>query len=219
MSDDDLKLATSALARDAASVRAIDELVRRAAASAARKLGAGASADEIAQRVSEKLWLGRTGGAPILGTYTGEVPLLAWLKVIAYREGVDLFRHREVPSDEALIDRIVGTAEPELAVLKRGYLVAFKQAFSGALASLSMHDRDLLRRHHLDGLSIDGLATLHGVHRATAARWLAQVREQLMRETRAGLSRALDGEVDLAEVIAMISSQLEASLSRQLRTP
>lgn len=219
MSAHDLRLVTAALAREPAAERAIEEAVRTAAGSAARKLGDRARADEIAQRVAEKLWLGREGGTPILPTYTGEVPLLAWLKVIAYREGVDLLRHREVPSDDALIDRIVGSAEPELAMLKRAYLAAFKQAFAEALRELSMHDRDLLRRHHLDGLTIDGLATLHGVHRATAARWLAQVRDQLMRATRSALARALDGEVDLAEVLTLISSQLEASLSRQLRTP
>jgi RNA polymerase sigma-70 factor (ECF subfamily) len=218
--DDDHRLARAALARDAGAERALHDRIRRAAASASRRLGGDAAfTDEIAQRVAERLWLGRGGGAPALAGYTGEAPLGAWLRVIAYREAIDLRRGDSAPAgDDALVDRVVGAAEPELAMLRRGYQAVFRACFAQALGGLSLHDRDLLRRHHLDGLTIDVLATLHGVHRATAARWLAQVRERLVAATRDALARELAGEVDLPEVLAMIASQLEASLSRQLRS-
>jgi RNA polymerase sigma-70 factor (ECF subfamily) len=99
-------------------------------------------------------------------------------------------------------------------MLRTGYKQVFRACFSEALAGLSMHDRDLLRRHHLDGLTLDQVATLHDVHRATAARWLAQVRERVVAATRAALERELAGEVDLPELLATIASQLEASFSR-----
>ena len=43
-------------------------------------------------------------------------------------------------------------------------------------------------QHLLDGLGIDQLASLHKIHRATAARWLTRVREELARRTRALLA-------------------------------
>jgi len=212
----DRELAAAALARDPAAERELDAILRAAAASAARRLGGdAAAADEIAQRLAERLWLGRAGGDPALATYTGEAPLSAWLRIIAYREGVELLRVREVPDDGMLVDRVVATTEPELAMLRASYLVAFKRCFAAAFANLSMHDRDLVRRHHLDGLTLDELATMYGSHRATVARWLARVRQRLVEETRDALRRELSATTDLDEVLAVIASKLEASLSRE----
>lgn len=214
---DDDALVAAVLVREPAAERALDRVIRRAAQGAARRLGLGpAGTDEIAQRVAELLWLGRAGGAPLLPSYTGEAPLAAWLRVIAYREGLQLGRRREVPDDDDLIARVVTAAEPELVLLRHGYLALFRRCFAAALAGLSLHDRDLLRRHYLDGLSLDALGALHGAHRATAARWLARIRARLIAATRDGLRRELDGEVDLDQVLAVIGSLLEASLSRQL---
>jgi RNA polymerase sigma-70 factor len=211
---DDSELVAAALARDPRAVSAVEAIVRSAASAAARRLGGDSSAaDEIAQRVAEKLWLGRGGDAPVLATYSGEAPLSAWLRVIAYREGVELLRAREIP-DDAIVDRVVATTEPELAMLRTAYLVAFKRCFKAAFAQLSMHDRDLVRRHHLDGLSLEELAKLYGTHRATVARWLAKVRARLVSDTRTALRSELSDTTDLDDVLAMIASRLEASLSR-----
>ncbi len=213
MSDDDRALVAAALARDPQAVRDVESVVRAAATSTARRLGGdAAAADEIAQRVSEKLWIGRD--APVLATYTGEAPLSAWLRVIAYREGVELLRARELP-DDAIVDRVVATTEPELAMLRSAYVLAFKRCFKSAFAELSLHDRDLVRRHHLDGLSLDHLAKLYGTHRATVARWLAKAREKLVTDTRARLRSELSANTDLDDVLALIASKLEASLSRE----
>ncbi|MFN0251578.1 MAG: hypothetical protein ACKV2T_32180 [Kofleriaceae bacterium] len=150
----------------------------------------------------------------MLASYTGEAPLSAWLRVIAYREGVELLRATDVPDDD-VVDRVVATTEPELAMLRTAYLAAFKRCFKATFANLSLHDRDLVRRHHLDGLSLGHLAKLYGTHRATVARWLAKVRERLVTETRAALRKELSANTDLDDVLAMIASRLEASLSRE----
>ncbi len=216
MSDHDLQLATAALARDPVAVRELDAMIRDAASSAARRLGGdAATADDIAQRLAEKMWIGRAQGRPALATYTGEAPLRAWLKIIAYRDGVELLRAREVPDDGELVDRVMATTEPELAMLRASYLAAFKRCFAAAFAGLSMHDRDLVRRHYLDGLTLDQLATFHDCHRATIARTIARVRERLVADTREALRRELSANTDLDEVLAVIASKLEASLSRE----
>ena len=61
---DDAALVTRALAREPDAVHAVDAAVRAAAAAARRLGGDHATADEIAQRVSERMWLGRDGGEP-----------------------------------------------------------------------------------------------------------------------------------------------------------
>src|SRR4051812_37932569 len=119
----EVELVGRALERDPEAVRTVDGVIRSAAAAAARRLGGDrALADEIAQRVSERMWLGRDGAEPVLRSFTGEAPLGAWLRIIAYREGVDLKRAREAPGDDALVDRVIGSTEPELAMLRDSYL-------------------------------------------------------------------------------------------------
>ncbi|CAN5772453.1 hypothetical protein BH11MYX2_BH11MYX2_24000 [soil metagenome] len=208
----DIHLVARALAGDHEAIRLVDQRVRKAALSAAQRLaGDRAMADEIAQRLSEKLW---TGGTPLLRTFTGEAPLGAWLRVVAYRDGVDMRRVREVPSDDLLIERVVGATEPALARLRTAYVVAFKRGFSAAFATLSLHDRDLVRRHHLDGLTLEQLAKFYDMHRATVARHLAGVRAALVTATRDAMRSELSASTDLEEVLALIASKLEISLSR-----
>jgi RNA polymerase sigma-70 factor, ECF subfamily len=82
---------------------------------------------------------------------------------------------------------------------------------------LSDHDRVLLRQHHLDQLTIDELASLHKVHRATAARWIANARASLLSRVRERMIERLSisgGELDSA--LRLARSQLEVSIHRLL---
>lgn len=59
---------------------------------------------------------------------------------------------------------------------------------------------------------------LHGVHRATAARWVDAARETVLAGTQRELIRRLRiSRSELASVIRLIQSQLELSLLRVLR--
>ena len=61
------------------------------------------------------------------------------------------------------------------------------------------------------------LATMYGVHRATAKRWLASARETLMQRTREHLQAALGvNTVELRSAMDLARSRLELSLSRVL---
>lgn len=91
----------------------------------------------------------------------------------------------------------------------------FKSAFASAFDAPEPRERTLLRWSVLDGLSLDELARLLRVHRATAARRVAVVRERLSALTRehiqvrAGLSV---GEYE--STFRLVESQLEISVSR-----
>jgi RNA polymerase sigma-70 factor (ECF subfamily) len=75
----------------------------------------------------------------------------------------------------------------------------------------------VLKLHLVHRLSIDEIGRAHGVHRATAARWLERVRDELQAETRRLLRQRLG--LDLAGIdsmVALVESRLEVSFRRLL---
>src|SRR5439155_27001611 len=94
---------------------------------------------------------------------------------------------------DAELDRLVGAdPDPETALLRARYASAANEALREAFASLDARERNLLRQHFVDRLSIDDLGPLYGVHRATVARWLERAREALEARTRKLLMERLD---------------------------
>jgi RNA polymerase sigma-70 factor (ECF subfamily) len=91
----------------------------------------------------------------------------------------------------------------------------FAKAFQGALDALAPRQRTLLKLNLVNGSSIDELAPMYQVSRATVARWLAQSREALRGETLRRLSATtrLDGD-DLEGLMASLESSFDVSLRR-----
>ena len=80
-----------------------------------------------------------------------------------------------------------------------------------------MSDRALLRFKFVDGLTLDDLAVLYGTHRATVARRVAALREDLVKATRAQLGGPLRvRRQDLESLVRLVRSDLDLSLSRLL---
>ena len=104
-----------------------------------------------------------------------------------------------------------------MATIKAEHRVALVRALTAAIAELTAEQRNVLRLHHLRGTSIDQLAVITGVHRATVARRLARMRSQLLERTDAFLGRELG--VDSAErrqIMDLALSSFELSLDRIL---
>jgi RNA polymerase sigma-70 factor (ECF subfamily) len=151
--------------------------------------------------------------------YAGRGELSAWLRVSAVRAAMKLGRGRGRESsfeDEQLGERISGASEdPELEYMKALYRPHFKDAFREALLELEPKERSLLKQSLLDGLSIDALAGLHQVHRATVARWITAAREKLIGATRARFQakvRVNARECD--SIFRALGSQLDITLRR-----
>ncbi len=108
--------------------------------------------------------------------------------------------------------------DPEIAYLKEHYRDEFRAAFVFALGTLSERERNVLRQHHIDGLTIDQLGTLYQVHRATAARWVAAARMTLLDQTRGRLVAKLGVAADEVDsIIRLVRSQLDISIHQLLR--
>jgi RNA polymerase sigma-70 factor (ECF subfamily) len=69
------------------------------------------------------------------------------------------------------------------------------------------------------GSTVDQIATVYQVHRATAARWVAKAREELARKTRDALRKRLElSQSQFESVVRMIESQIDLSIERLLAT-
>ncbi|MFO0726551.1 MAG: sigma-70 family RNA polymerase sigma factor [Myxococcota bacterium] len=185
----------------------------------------GASAAEIAdirQIVREKMLVGTHGRGPRISEYSGRGALGSWVRVTLVRELLTERRkhQREVAiDDEALFDAATGDPDPETEHLKTYYRAEFRRGFAVALAKLSGRDRNLLRYHFLESLSIDEIGLIYGVHRATAARWLVRVRETLEQSTLEAMMSALSvSRPEMESILRLIKSNLDASIATFLES-
>ena len=219
-----LYLCQAAGAGDAAALAELDRQIVAEIALVTRRLGCSeALAGDVRQTLRERLLVGKVGAAPKLTQYGGRGAFAGWVRVGAVREANRLMRQERQAGlrlDTAkLMAAKAGDDDPELGYLKVHYRAHFRQAFAEALASLGPKERNLLRYRYLDELNIDAIGAIYGGHRATAARWLARIRDDLLARTRAALTRTLGlGAADLDSVMRLIHSQLPASISMQLRS-
>lgn len=155
---------------------------------------------------------------PKIADYSGAGPLHAWLRVTLTRTLLDATRKRTetATADEEQIRALpADDHDPELLYLKRLYARELRVAFEEAAAALSPEDRNLLRYHFAEGLTVDQLGALYNVHRATAARRVASARDGLLSATRERLMRHLRlSRSELESVMRMIESDLHLSVHR-----
>ncbi|WP_146649819.1 sigma-70 family RNA polymerase sigma factor [Labilithrix luteola] len=179
------------------------------------------SVDDVAQALREKLLVARNGAAPKIFEYSGRGPLYGWIRIAAIRLALSSTRRGDAASmkpvtREMLVD-VASAINPELDLLRSRYSKQFKAAFEAGLAELSPEQRNVLRMNLVDGLSIDEIGTLLGVHRATAARMLQRARDLLQKRTRAILRDQLDlGTHELRSILDLVGSQLDLSIARVL---
>jgi len=216
--DADVYLALGLAAGDRAALACFEKhLVPHVDAALRRlRLGSG-TADEVKQALRVDLL---TGEAPKIGDYQGRGELAAWLRISATRKALKLVKRaeREETLDELLLDHWPdATPDPENKHLRSTYTAELKRAIREAFAALEVRQRNLLRQHILDELTIDDLARLYRVHRATCARWLADARADLGKGTRKRLISALGvpGK-DVDSLLRFLDSDIELSISRIL---
>jgi RNA polymerase sigma-70 factor, ECF subfamily len=176
-------------------------------------------ADEVKGKLREKLFFPRDGERTPLASYSGRGGLGAWLRLVAVRAALKTLRaNKNAPDDIDELDIALGGGDPELTYLKATFAAEFKSALAEAIEALSVRDRNLLRQHTLDGLTIDQLGALYRVHRATAARWVADVRARLLKAVQRQLMARLRlDEAELESVMRLARSQLDVSVRRLLQ--
>jgi RNA polymerase sigma-70 factor, ECF subfamily len=170
---------------------------------------------EVKQRVRERA-LVSAEGPPRIERFSGRGDLRGWVRVMAAREAINLLRQSRRDAwieDDARLHALLTPGDAALDHAKARYVEEFKQAFSAALRGLPPRDQTLLRQHVIDGLSIDQLGALYGVHRATAARNLERARQAVLAGTRQRLASVLRVRTsELDSILRLIRSRVEITL-------
>ena len=208
----DLYLACAALRGNAEAITAFERVHGPGIESALRRLELPPDrVDELRGLLRTKLLV---GAEPLLARYRGAGALGAWLRVVATREGLSALRRdtdAPPPPDE---ERLASLEEDlELTFVKASCRDAFKVAFADAIASLPVRERTLLKQHYLDGLSAREIARMRRVHHGTVARWLEEVREAVLKRTRAALHERLASEgTELESIVRMLQSRWDVTV-------
>lgn len=217
----DVVLAGACAAGDPAALAIVDAGLAASVRPALARLGVpAADDDELVQRLRIALLAPGEGARGIAG-YAGRGDLRAFVRAVAVKLALKrLTREAGPATDDDVLDMLPDAGDsPELRVLKERCRGDLRSAFATALAALTPHERTLLRQHYLDGLSIDALAPLHRVHRATCARWLETARASVLRGVRRHLQATLAlGAGELDSAVDLVRSQLDLSLARHLAT-
>lgn len=212
-SDAELALAAKCVDGDATALRTFErDYVSQLRPTIARIDRDDAFIDEALQQLRTRLLMGEKR----LRTFTGQAPLISWLRAVAVRTALNVRRATpkyETTDDDAL-ELISATGpEPELLVLRQRHGPEFRDAFRTALKELTARERNVLRLQALDGLTLEQIAKLHDVNKSTVSRWLTSVHEVLAKRTRDLLGEwlALDsGQLD--SLMRAMRSNLELSL-------
>ncbi len=214
----DTYLTAACAAGDVAAIRVFEEeFVSRVPAVVRRIDSTESFTGEICQLLRVRLLVRENGAPPRIARYTGEVPLSAWIRVIALRLALNAKRGAAGTDESATALPDATIEDPEVDYLRTHYRDPFVRAFERALESLPKDDRTILRLHYVDGVNIDGIGRIYQVHRATIARWLVRIRSDVLTRAKALLAAELGTEIDEAEsVIGALAAEFDVTLSRVL---
>jgi RNA polymerase sigma-70 factor (ECF subfamily) len=172
--------------------------------------------DDVMQELRAKLLL---PPEPRILRYGGRGPLLAWVRVAATRIAIDSLRNvREVVGREARDPDALDQVDfgPEVQLLRAAYRDAFQEAIAAAVAALTPKDRNLLRRHLVEHMTLEEMSAPYNVHPATVARRLMALREEIaaaVREHLAVRHRSQGGATSLESLAQAIRSEVYVSLA------
>jgi RNA polymerase sigma-70 factor, ECF subfamily len=214
----DLYLAQACAMGDAKAIAAFDDACRDTVLGSLRSMGlADDVIADVAQDVRAKLF---AGASPRIGTYTGRASLKTWTRTVATRAAVSRMRVKKPATtvdDEVLAALPSPDDGPDEQHFRAKYKVELKAAFEEAMASLTPQQRNVLRHHYIDALSIDEIGALYGVHRTTAFRWLETARATLAKRTQSGFqSRIRATPSEMQSIVRLLQSNIELSLQRVL---
>lgn len=222
MQTTDLYLACACTRGDAAAIARFEASILPAAEPAIARIDRdpGFVADTL-HEVRVRLLVAEDG-PPRIAAYLGRGPLTSWVQVIAMRAAYSAKRAKRADAPEDA-DQLAALPfegdDAELARMRDELAVPFKRAFGEALAALDARERNVLRLYLLEDVSSEAIGRMYRVHRATVARWIARIHEQLLSDTKKRLSRELrlSGK-ELDSFMRLVNSRLEVSIATVLRS-
>jgi RNA polymerase sigma-70 factor (ECF subfamily) len=179
--------------------------------------------EDVRQALIQKLFVPDCDGHLKISDYSGRAALRTWIRTVALRTALNVRRKaRQHISEEVvgLLEAAIPFEDAELEFLRSQHCDEFQAAIGAAVRKLSSRDRNLLRMHHLGGMTLEQLATIYRAHRVSVARWLAASRAAILEETQQALSEKLKlSRSELLSLQRAMRSQWNVSLARLLSDP
>lgn len=201
------------------ALEALDaKLSSSVARSIARACSSPAAVDEVLQELRFAILVGKDGRPPKIATYAGTARLSTWLTTAALRIATrtrrrEAAKHRTDP----LADAVVGSTDAEIELVKERHRADVEEAITRALRDLEPGQRALLRLHLVEGVTLERVAHMYKVSRATVARRIADARETVLSSTRRQLRERLGlDEPELDSVLRQVRSRLDLRVSALL---
>ncbi len=221
----DLYLACACAHRSAGALETFDRALLVSLSPALAQIEIeGCSTDDVIQHLRERLFVTQADARPKILDYSGRGPLAGWLRAVAVRSALNLRRHHQGPSQSSDDERLLFSssgADPELEHLKDRFRSEFSAAFRIALQSLSSEERNVLRLHFLNDVSLERIGQLYRAHKSTISRWVTRARQTLLLETRRALGQQLRLELEGAELDSLmrrVESNLEVNVRAAFNT-
>jgi RNA polymerase sigma-70 factor, ECF subfamily len=210
---DDMLIAFEAGNGAAAAIAHISELIYEHASAWTR--AASERRDDIVQAVLVRLLVAEGQLPPKILSYRGTAALRTFLKVVVTRASISEARTKVAQSSLSMSYKIVAPAhDPEVEALRAKYGPQFRSALAATLAELSVDDRTLLKLHYRNGVNVNDLAVMQGVHRVTLSRRLSQIRDHVFQVTRERFRVLLQvSESEFASIVRLVASDIDLELS------
>ncbi len=214
----DLYLAFGCVLGDAQALLHFEDSVLAKTAPQIRRVnGTPSFVDEVTQMARHRLLVADEGEAPRVARYAGRGPLVGWARIAVSRIAINYAKReaRGAPLEPEHLALLAPNNPVALDVLKGQYREQFAAALRGAFSDLSEHQRTLLRMRFVDGVDIDRIGRVYGLHRATIARRIASAREMIFEKTKErleeGLATTMTAE-SFESVLHLVYSQIDVSV-------
>lgn len=216
----DLYLAYACARGDRSALTAFESYLGEVDA-AFRRVRVPIGLDEAKQQVRTKLLVADDPeSGPRIAQYRGVGDLRAWVRVAATRHLLNVATRLapdQKATDDALEEIAAAGRDPELSYFRERHGAEFKAAFERAASELSTRERTVLRLALCEHATVDRIGAELGVHRATAARWVAAARDALQKNVRRALrDRCGMNDAEVESAIRVMGSAIDLSVSRVL---
>jgi RNA polymerase sigma-70 factor (ECF subfamily) len=168
--------------------------------------------DEAVQRARTKLVF--DGG---LRTYRGRGPLGMFVRTAVVRFAID---DRRAARRDAQLDEMLAApnVDPELEYMRKLYAEQLVAAVREAWTRLAPHEQFVLALRVYEGMSVDDVARVYRIHRASAARRVAAARAALIGHARTALRDRLSvDESTLDSILRVVATSMQLPLDEPIR--
>lgn len=109
------------------------------------------------------------------------------------------------------------TGDLQFELLRGRYGAEFGRALREAFQGLESQERNILRLHFLEGLSLNQIGAMYQVNKSTISRRMARARETLLGRTRERLEQLLSlSASELDSLLELLGPRLDLSLASVL---